>query len=219
MLTALANGAVAIKPVAEIAEALSIRRQHPEALLAGERNGRHIRADLTGEIDFDLGNSPREFTPEKVQGRTIIMSTTNGTRALHACAGAKTVLISAFLNLQATARWLEQARPARLLFVCSGTLDQAAYEDALAAGELCRAVWPLYSSGQIADSALMAWQLCQTAPASLLEAIQPARNARRLSSIPDLAPDIAVCTQRDTLDFVAGLYPDGTVRIIDPDLA
>src|SRR6266498_2781299 len=66
MMTALANGAEAIVPVAEIPEALAVKAQRPEVLLAGERDGLRIRAEHTGGIDFDLGNSPREFLAEKV---------------------------------------------------------------------------------------------------------------------------------------------------------
>jgi 2-phosphosulfolactate phosphatase len=75
MLTALANGASAIFPVREIPEALKLRAAHPSALLAGERDGVRIRAAQTGGVDFDLGNSPREFTRERVAGREIIMTT------------------------------------------------------------------------------------------------------------------------------------------------
>ena len=84
MIMALANGAKAVIPVAEISEALAIREHDWDVLLAGERNGLRIRRGLTGSIDFDLGNSPREFTREKVLGRKIAMTTTNGTRALRA---------------------------------------------------------------------------------------------------------------------------------------
>ena len=87
MITALANGAEAIIPVGEISEALALRQKNPSVLLAGERHGLRIRADLTGSIDFDLGNSPREFTVEKVSGKIIVMTTTNGTRALRAWFG------------------------------------------------------------------------------------------------------------------------------------
>src|SRR5581483_4631948 len=93
MITALANGAVAVVPVGEIEDALALRRQDPAVLLAGEREGVRIRAHLTGGVDFDLGNSPREFTREVVAGRTIVMTTTNGTRALRSCAHAREVLI------------------------------------------------------------------------------------------------------------------------------
>src|ERR1035438_3543930 len=91
-VTALRNGANAVIPAAEISEALAIPKNQPDVLLAGERDGVKIRAAQTGGTDFDLGNSPREFTPEIVHGRTIVSTTTNGTRALRACAGAQTVL-------------------------------------------------------------------------------------------------------------------------------
>src|SRR6185436_18068156 len=120
MITGLAAGAAAIMPVSEITEALELRRSIPDALLAGERNGRRIRAELTGGVDFDLGNSPREFASERVAGRTIIMTTTNGTRALRSCSHARTVLVGSFLNLRATYLWLLENRPDHVLLVCSG---------------------------------------------------------------------------------------------------
>src|ERR1700704_4531668 len=84
MITALANGAEAIIPVGEISEALAIRQQRPEVLLAGERQGLRISPELTGGVQFDLGNSPREYIAKKVHGKTIVLTTTNGTRALRA---------------------------------------------------------------------------------------------------------------------------------------
>jgi 2-phosphosulfolactate phosphatase len=70
MLAALSHGAAQIFPVKEISEALALQRGlPPPALLAGERDGLRIRAAQTGGGDFDLGNSPREFTPERVAGR------------------------------------------------------------------------------------------------------------------------------------------------------
>ncbi|MBI2927390.1 MAG: 2-phosphosulfolactate phosphatase [Verrucomicrobia bacterium] len=212
MITALANGAVEIIPVAEIAEALAIRAERPDVLLAGERNGLRIRAEQTGGIDFDLGNSPREFTPGKVRGRTIVMTTTNGTRALRACAGARHVLIASFLNLGAVAAHLTRAQPEHLLLVCSGTVDQAALEDALAAGALCDLLWADYVAGTVADSALLARDLYRLKQDDLLGAVQQARNGRRLSAIPELRDDIPVCLQRDTLAVVAKLTSEGTVR-------
>src|SRR5437868_11481713 len=153
MISALANGAEAIIPVAEISEALELRREHPDYLLAGERDGVRIRSPLTGGIDFDLGNSPREFTSERVQGRTIVMTTTNGTRALRACAGAKAVLIGSFLNLRATYVWIQEQRPSNLIIVCSGTFNEPALEDILAAGAICERIWPIYAGGHTSDSA------------------------------------------------------------------
>src|SRR5215467_5373130 len=71
IITALANGAEAIIPVAEIPEALNLRKQDPALLVAGERDGLRISRELTGSIPFDLGNSPREFMREAIGGRKI----------------------------------------------------------------------------------------------------------------------------------------------------
>jgi 2-phosphosulfolactate phosphatase len=215
MITALAHGARAIIPVSEIAEALAIKGRRPEVLLAGERDGVRIRTAQTGSLDFDLGNSPREFTPERVKGKTIAMTTTNGTRALRACAGAKTVLIGSFLNLRATADWLREQAPPNLLVIGAGTLDQAAYEDTLAAGALCDLLWPDYVAGQIADSAIMARRLYVGARDNLLDAFRQSRNGRRLLAKPELAADLAVCAQRDVLTVLAALGADGVVRTLE----
>jgi 2-phosphosulfolactate phosphatase len=137
IVTALQNGAKAVIPVAEIYEALAFHKKQPGVLLGGERDGVKIRAGQTGGVDFDLGNSPREYTPEKVRGKTIVSTTTNGTRALRACAGAKTVLAASFLNLTATAQFIRQLQPVELLLVCAGTRENMADEDVLAAGALC----------------------------------------------------------------------------------
>jgi 2-phosphosulfolactate phosphatase len=210
--TALANGATAIIPVAEIAEALALRQQDSGLLLAGERGGFRIMAELTGSISFDLGNSPLEFTPERVSGRRIAATTTNGTRALRACAPACTVVTGSFLNLRAIAQLIDAQRPAHLLLVCSGTHDQAAYEDVLAAGALCESVWPAYSTGAIADSAVMARHLFLLAQADLPAAFAQSRNGRRLLALPELRADVAYCTQRDILEVVPELGKDGWVR-------
>ena len=211
MVTALANGAAAIIPVGEIPEALAIKRETPDVLLAGERDGVRIRGKLTGGIDFDLGNSPREFTREKVAGKTIVTTTTNGTRALRSCAHAQTVLVSSFLNLRATADYIEQTTPENLLLICSGTHDQAAYEDTLAAGALCNSLWHNLDPDGIADSAKMADSLYQLAIKNLLAAASQSRNGLRLRGIPELADDVPFCLQRNLYDFPAALNSDGKV--------
>jgi 2-phosphosulfolactate phosphatase len=212
MITALANGASAIIPVGEISEALDIKRKEPGVLLAGERDGVRIRAPLTGGTDFDLGNSPREFTREKVSGKTIVTTTTNGTRALRSCAHAKTVLIGSFLNLRATTDFIRRASPENLLLVCSGTFEQAAYEDVLGAGALCSLLWSEFASGEISDSAKMARELFRLAEKNLLEAASQSRNGRRLSGIPELRDDVPFCIQRDVFDFAAALDETGRIK-------
>ena len=212
MMTALANGAVAVIPVAEITDALAWRQRQPDILLAGERDGLRIRAAQTIGVEFDLGNSPREFTQSRVAGRTIVTTTTNGTRALRACAGAQWMLIGSFLNLGALTRWIKRTKPGNLLFVCAGTHEEASLEDTLAAGALCDRVWGDYAKGQVADSAGMARQIFCAAQGDLLGAMRGARNGRRLLQLPELAADVPLCLQIDTLDFIAGLSADGRVE-------
>jgi len=212
MVTALANGAEAIIPVGEIPEALAIKRQSPAVLLAGERDGVRINALLTGGTNFDLGNSPREFTKEKIAGKTIVMTTTNGTRALCSCTRANAVLIGSFLNLQATADFILQAAPENLLLICSGTYDQAAYEDALGAGALCELLRNHLGQTQVSDSAKMAAELYSIAKKDLLTAASSSRNGMRLGALPELREDVPFCMQRDIFNFAAMLNQDGKVK-------
>lgn len=214
IVTALANGAAGVKPVTEIAEALSLRRQDPDALLAGEREGLRISAALTGGIEFDLGNSPREFTPERVAGRNIILTTTNGTRALQACRMAQQVAVGSFLNLQATARWAAQSQMQRLVLVCAGTGEAAALEDTLAAGAFCEAMVSARSDCRLSDSADLARLAWRPSQPNLTAALNGARNARRLLANVDLREDVEVCLRRNVHELVAVLCPDGFVRTL-----
>ena len=217
MLAALANGAAAIIPVAEISEALDIRQKDPRVLLAGERDGLRIPAALTGGVDFDLGNSPLEFTRDRVAGKAIVMTTTNGTRALRACAHAQTVLIASFSNLKATAEWITRARPDNVLVVCSGTFEEAAYEDVLAAGALCELLWNSCAQTEVSDAALMARRLYLEAQPNLAAAAAESRNGRRLLARPALSGDVPFSLRRDVFHFAAALREDGTVTLLQPN--
>ena len=233
MLTALAHGAEAIVPVASIPEALAIKQARPEVLLAGERDGVRILGHLTDGVEFDFGNSPREFTPERVRGQTIAWTTTNGTRALRACARAQTVLVGGFLNLQAVTDWLRQQRPSEILLVCSGTFEETATEDILAAGALCDRLGPV--SLEWGDASFIAWKAFRqsltegqgrgvvSGPATALSAREvsealcrelalSSKNARRLLARPALAADVPFCVDLDKLRLVACLMADGAIR-------
>ena len=214
MITALANGAEKIFPVAEIAEAVAIFRQLPTVLLAGERNGFPPTVEQTGGVEFHFGNSPRAFTADRVRAQTIAWTTTNGTRAMKACSGAQRVFVSAFLNLEATARWIQIEQPDRLLLVCSGTHEEAAAEDVWAAGALCHRIEAQYPSASQSDAASIAQVAYQAiANKELAEALGSTRNGRRLVSIPTLRDDVAVCARRDSLELMAELK-DGVLRRI-----
>ncbi len=207
ILTALFNGARRIYPVSTIQEALALRESRlPMALLGGEREGKRIDG-------FDLGNSPREYTPEAVAGRDIITTTTNGTVALRACEGAQTVHAGAFLNLRALANRLSAAgaKTGHLVLVCAGTGEHFAFEDGLAAGALLallgsRAAARRPRGGTLAmddaSAAMLAlYKRCHRRP---LAALQASENGRRLTQI-GLDGDIEWCARESPLDWVAVL--------------
>jgi 2-phosphosulfolactate phosphatase len=223
-VTALHHGAKAIIPVREIAEAMAIKKKRPDVLLGGERNGVRISA---GGIDFDLGNSPREYTSEKIRGKTIVSTTTNGTRALRACAHARIVLAASFLNLTATAEFLRQNNFENVLLLCAGTGENQADEDVVATGALCELMIGSLRCGDISgrpqgpgqrtvptlsDSAQIARRSWLAAKPDLPATVCNSENARRLLAIPELHEDVAFCLQRDVYPLIAQMEADGSIR-------
>jgi 2-phosphosulfolactate phosphatase len=211
-VTALANGAEAVIPVIEIAEALELRRRQPGVLLSGEREGLRIGGVLTRGVEFDLGNSPREFTPGKVVGKTIVSTTTNGTRALRACARAACVLVGSFLNLAETADAIAKLEEEHLLLVCAGTGEGAALEDVLAAGAFCELLLSKQRTFELHDSAELARWIFLHAQSDLPGAVRQAQNARRLHSHADLRDDVVFCLQQNRFPLVAVLDSSGKIR-------
>jgi 2-phosphosulfolactate phosphatase len=149
MVYALASGCEAVIPCGEIDEAKAAAASLPPgtALLAGERHGLPIEG-------FDLGNSPAEFTPEVCQAKTIVITTTNGTRAILASLEADRVYVAAFANLRATAaelavQFFKKDHGRSVHIICAGTEGQISLEDSLLAGALASAI-----VGSVADVAM-----------------------------------------------------------------
>jgi 2-phosphosulfolactate phosphatase len=136
MCAAMSHGAKAIIPVASTEEALRLAQTigSGDVLLAGEKNCVRIPG-------FQLGNSPLEMTEAAVRGRTLIVTTTNGTKALLACQGAAAVYPTAAVNLTAAAEKAREAldRDADLLVVCAGRDGSFGLDDAYCAGRLVAA--------------------------------------------------------------------------------
>ncbi len=131
MVEALANGARGIFPTVSTEEAVKLASSlgREDALLCGERKGLRVEG-------FDLGNSPAEFTREVVEDKQLVMSTTNGTRALVAAEDADRILVASFLNLSAVVTALREVD--ELVIVCAGKEDRFSLDDALCAGMLIR---------------------------------------------------------------------------------
>jgi 2-phosphosulfolactate phosphatase len=130
IVAALAGGARAVIPVGTPEEARALGRDGDvgPVLLGGERGG----APPPG---FDHGNSPAEYHPDRVRGRTVVFTTTNGTRALLALEGAGRVAVGGFVNAAAVTRWVA-AEPGDVLLVCAGERGRFCMEDAVCAGLL-----------------------------------------------------------------------------------
>ncbi len=134
MITAVGNGAIKVIPVVEVDDAVAMMRtlDRKDALIAGERNA----VPLPG---FDLGNSPLEFTPEKVRGKTVVISTTNGTSALQAVKNANRVFIGAVINKTAVARAIMDSGE-DVCIVCAGTGGRFSADDIYGAGAIIAAL-------------------------------------------------------------------------------
>lgn len=139
---ALKAGVPRIMPCLEVAEARELARKFRQAgedvLLGGERGGLPIAG-------FDLGNAPDEYVPDRVGGRPMVFTTTNGTRALMRCVGAHRVLLGSFANWRAV--WSCVRSEEQLEILCAGTEGELSWEDTLFAGSLAEA-WENASGGK-----------------------------------------------------------------------
>ncbi|MCA9008699.1 MAG: 2-phosphosulfolactate phosphatase [Planctomycetaceae bacterium] len=136
IITAIYNGAACVIPCATPEAARQIRTESAlsgvAVLLGGERGGVLIDG-------FDYGNSPAEYSADRITGRTIAFTTTNGTRALLKSADAETILIGAFINRHSLVNRLRKdSRPIHL--VCAGTDGAITGEDVLFAGSVVDAL-------------------------------------------------------------------------------
>ena len=188
MVTALAHGATEIYPVRTIEEAHALKVRMPAAMLGGERQGDIIPG-------FEVGNSPLEYR-DRVRGRQIITTTTNGTIALRACESAQRVLVGAVLNIEAVANVVRQAWPDRLLIVCAGTFSEFALEDAVAAGLLIGYLGA-ESLSDAAHAALAVTRLYSEP----LSALRASRNGRALMGSGRTA-DVEWCAQLSHYNIV-----------------
>jgi 2-phosphosulfolactate phosphatase len=185
--TAFANGASAIIPVAEI----SVAREFKERgyLVAAERDG-YV-------LDFaDFGNSPFNFTVEKVKGKTIVYSTTNGTGIINLASSAYLTLIGSFLNIGALTRFLIMQDKNVTLF-CAGWKNRFNIEDTVCAGAIAKILLGSNKYSTICDSTKAAIDLWSLASTNLLGYIDKAAQRTRLKE-KKLDDCIEFCL---TLDF------------------
>ncbi len=173
---ALAAGCNMVRPCAEVEEARQLAASLPagKVLLGGERGGQPLPG-------FDLGNSPREYTARRCKGQTLVLTTSNGTRALLRAAEAERVLVAGFVNYSAICEQLRlEARP--LHVVCAGGEGEPCIEDTLLAGALVDFLCEEMEV-QLNDSARLAWDCYENHGQVLLGALQVARHGEHLRTL------------------------------------
>jgi 2-phosphosulfolactate phosphatase len=197
---ALAAGCPSVRPCAEVEEARALAggMRAGRVLLGGERSG----SPLPG---FDLGNSPREYTAKACRGCTLVLTTTNGTRALLRAAAADRVLLAAFNNYSAVCEQLKQeTRPIHIL--CAGTEGEITLEDTLLAGALVDFLCEV-SQVRLNDSARLAWDCFENHGPILLGALEVSRGGANLKRL-GYDEDIRTAAQVDQFALVPELRRD-----------
>jgi len=204
MVTAFSNGCQAIIPVLTTEEALEKRINQPWCLLGGERRALPIEG-------FDVGNSPFDYITEKVKGKTIVMTTTNGTRAIHAVAKAQKVWIASFLNadsiVDAIDRYIKDNSEVNgIVIICAGSEDRFDIPDTLCAGML---VDMLGKDIEVNDLGRAAQMLYNISKSNLEEALKMTEHGRLLQSI-GYEKDVKYCSQSNILQ-ITPILEDGQI--------
>lgn len=201
---AVKNGAERVIPAVDPGEAASIagRLGIRDCVLAGERGGIKLP-------DFNLGNSPAEYSAENVQGKTVVISTSNGTAAIHGSSAAKDVLIGAMINRTAVAK-RALALGDDILIVCAGTDGAISADDLIAAGAIadavCRHAAGPVEATDITKVCCMLYADWQEGRADLSATFHYARLVRL-----GFTDDVRFCFTPDVTDVVP-VYENGNIR-------
>lgn len=199
MTTAFAHGVKNITPFAGLEECRAMKVN--ECFTAGERNGEKVEG-------FDLGNSPFEYMNEKLKGKSIAFTTTNGTQAIEKSKGAKEIIIGSFLNLSAVAKHIKQ-NDNNVLIVCAGWKGKVNLEDTLFAGALIEKLGEAIKPD--CDAPLMALHLYQEGKNDMVEFLKNSSHVQRLNKL-HIHKDIEFCLTPDQYNVVPVLR-DGVLCI------
>jgi 2-phosphosulfolactate phosphatase len=200
MATALNAGAEAVQVFSDMEKLMQVSEEWPaeKRLRAGERGGSKVAG-------CDLGNSPLDCTPERMQGRRLFISTTNGTRALQRVQNASVVLAAAFINRQAVVNYLISQKPETVWIVGSGWEGSYSLEDTACAGALADSllsgIGGTLSAFAGNDETVAAIALYRQWQDQLLELMHHASHGQRLLRL-DCHEDLKYCVQMDILDVL-----------------
>ncbi|MBD5637885.1 2-phosphosulfolactate phosphatase family protein [Clostridium botulinum] len=199
--TAINNGCKKVIPVLTVEEAKDIaQNSKDDIILGGERNALKIDG-------FNSSNSPLEYTKKYVEGKTVVLSTTNGTRAINNSFNAKTILISALINSKATAKAIDKLNE-DLVIINSGTNGQFSIDDFICSGYLIDCLYNIRKDLELSDIAKTAYYI-YTNNKDIESFVQKATHYNRLKSL-NLEKDLEYCFQKDIIDVVPE-YKDGYI--------
>ena len=190
--TALNNGAKEILPVLEVQEALTLSRTLKNGLLGGERKALKIEG-------FDLSNSPLDYEESKVKGKSIILSTTNGTRAIHLSLCADKIVIGCMLNSKAIAKHVCSGK-LNVVIICAGTYGKFSLDDFICAGKIIFECLKLKAI-ELEDFAATAYMAYRDNKRKVLEYLKMASHYQYLISL-GLEEDIKYCFTEDIINIV-----------------
>lgn len=199
---AFQHGIKAIIPVATIEEAIEYQRK-----------GYFVGAERKGQIveGFDFGNSPFSYMKEELIGQEVVLTTTNGTKALSIASGAPTVVVGSLLNLDALCHWLEKQEK-NTLCLCSGWQDKFNLEDTICAGAICEYLIGTGKFTSEEDSSIAAKYLCMSAWVNPLGYLKSSSHRRRLKNL-NLNEDIKYCLTPNQTDVIPILRDGKLVKI------
>lgn len=179
---AFENGVKSVIPVETIEEAKAY--QDKGYLVGAERNGEIVEG-------FDFGNSPYSYMTEEIKGKEVVLSTTNGTRAIELAKEADTVVIGSLLNLDALCEWLEK-QDKHILCLCSGWQNKFNLEDTICAGAITEYLINTGKFKSDEDSSIAAKYLYISAKDNYLGYLKSSSHRRRLKNL-NLNEDIKYC--------------------------
>lgn len=209
---ALSHGAKAVIPFESSDEVVARAKQfeREDVLLAGERRMHAISG-------FDLGNSPREYTREKVEGKTVLLTTTNGTVVLAGLQGARDVVVACYVNYSAVSAMIRAAArgASDVSIVCAGRDRQFALEDAACAGRFTRGVTRRLANVRLNDAAQACSLLDRRYGDRLDRLLEDSEHGRALAEA-GYAEDLAVCAAVDSHPVIP-IYQDRQITKLGPE--
>ncbi|MGA7934944.1 MAG: 2-phosphosulfolactate phosphatase family protein [Kovacikia sp.] len=200
IVTALHAGAEAVQVFSDLDKLLKVSQDWAptQRIRAGERGGAKVEG-------FDFGNSPLECSPERMGGRRLFISTTNGTRALQCVEAAPKVLAAALINRQAVVNYLLEHQPETVWIVASGWEGSFSLEDTVCAGAIAHSLLTKLNSSleDIAgnDEVIAAVSLYREWQDNLLDLLQHASHGKRLLRL-ECHEDLKYCSQTDLLNVL-----------------